>query len=83
MAGSVGGSQSTKYCDKYYMTNSKARVVYRGNYNAYADGGVSYASAIIDASYANANFGSRLAFRSQIEVASSVSVYDSARAFEE
>ena len=36
------------------------RVVYRGCYNAYAIGGVSYANANNDASFANASVGSRL-----------------------
>ena len=83
MAGSVSASQSTKYCDKYYMANSKARVVYRGYYYAYANGGVSCANASGDASDARAGYGSRLAFRGQIEVAPSVSAYESARAFDE
>ena len=83
MAGSVGGSQSTKYCDKYYMTNSKSRVVYRGYSHANPYGGVSCANAFYDASFAHAYSGSRLAFRGQIEVAPSVSAYESARAFDE
>ena len=37
------------------------RVVYRGNNNANANGGVSYANANNDASNANTNVGSRLA----------------------
>ena len=36
------------------------RVVYRGYYYAYANGGVSYAHAYYDASYANTHVGSRL-----------------------
>ena len=36
------------------------RVVYRGNNNANANGGVSYANANNDASNSNANVGSRL-----------------------
>ena len=83
MAGSVSASQSTKYCDKYYMNNSKARVVYRGSNYAHANGGVSFAYANNDASYASTYIGSRLAFRGKIEVAPSVSAYESARAFDE
>lgn len=37
-----------------------SRVVYRGYYYAYAHGGVVNANANYDASYANANVGSRL-----------------------
>ena len=51
------------------------RVVYRGNNNAYANGGVSYANAYNDASYSYANVGSRLAFRGKIVVAESVAAY--------
>ena len=83
MAGSVGSSQSTKHCDKYYYTASKYRVVYRGLTYAYANGGVSYANASYDASYADAYYGSRLAFRGQIEVAPSVEAYEAAKAFDE
>ncbi|QCD39594.1 hypothetical protein E7745_08685 [Duncaniella sp. C9] len=39
---------------------SIGRVVYRGNNNANANGGVSYANANNDASNANTNVGSRL-----------------------
>ena len=83
MAGSVGSSQSTKHCDKYYYTGSKSRVVYRGYYHANAHGGVSYAIAFNDASSASANLGSRLAFRGKIEVAPSVEAYEAAKAFDE
>ena len=41
----------------------KSRVVYRSNNNAYALGGVSYAYAYYGSSYANANIGVRLAFK--------------------
>ena len=44
---------------KVALPNS--RVVYRGNNNANANGGVAYANATNDASNTNANIGSRLA----------------------
>ncbi|MFS2408655.1 hypothetical protein AAH210_15815, partial [Phocaeicola vulgatus] len=69
--GSVSGSSSTNYCDIYYISTASSRVVYRGYYNAYANGGVSSANAYNDASYANANVGSRLAFRGRLVKASS------------
>ena len=50
-------------------------MVYRGCSNAYADGGVSGASALYDASYASAGVGSRLAFRGKIVKAQSVAAY--------
>ena len=41
--------------------SQKARVVYRSNNNANANGGVSYANANNDSANVNANIGSRLA----------------------
>ena len=43
----------------------KARVVYRSSYDAYADGGVSYANANSGSAYVYASIGSRLAFKSE------------------
>ena len=43
--GSANGSSSTYYCDKYYVSTAASRVVFRGCYYAYADGGVSCANA--------------------------------------
>ena len=51
------------------------RVVYRGNNNANANGGVSYANANNDASNTNANVGSRLAFRGKLVRAQSVAAF--------
>ena len=73
--GAVSGSSSTYYSDKYWFSSASGRVVYRGYYNAYASGGVSNAYANNDASYANANVGSRLAFRGKIVMAQSVAAY--------
>ena len=58
--GSVNGSSSTYYCDKYWISTSVGRVVYRGYNNANANGGVSNANANNDASNTNTNVGSRL-----------------------
>ena len=76
--GSVNGSSSTHYCDKYWISTSAGRVVYRGCNNAYASGGVSIANASYDASYTSACVGSRLAFRGKIVRAESVAAYKSA-----
>ena len=73
--GSVNGSSSTYYSDKYWISTAVGRVVYRGYYNANAYGGVSSAHAYYDASYALANVGSRLAFRGKIVRAESVAAY--------
>ena len=77
-AGSVSGSSSTYYCDKYYYSGAVSRVVYRGYNGASAFGGVAYANANSDASSTNANIGSRLAFRGEIEVAESVADFKAA-----
>ena len=73
--GSVNGSSSTHYCDKYWISTAAGRVVYRGCSHAYAHGGVSGAYAGNDASYTSAIVGSRLAFRGKIVRAQSVSAY--------
>ena len=73
--GNVNGSSSTDYCDKYWISTSLGRVVYRGYYYAYANGGVSNASASYVASYTYTYVGSRLAFRGKIVRAESVSAY--------
>ena len=73
--GSVNGSSSTCYSDMYWISTSSGRVVYRGCHNADAHGGVSLAYAHLDASGANTNVGSRLAFRGKIVKAQSVAAY--------
>ena len=73
--GSVNGSSSTYYSDKYWISTAAGRVVSRGCYSAYASGGVSSANANSDASNACTNVGSRLAFRGKIVRAESVAAY--------
>ena len=73
--GSFNGSSSTYFCDTYWYSGSRGRVVYRGHYSANANGGVSYASASSDASVAITYVGSRLAFRGLIVKAQSVAAY--------
>lgn len=73
--GSMNGSSSTYYSDIYWISTATGRVVYRGCYYAYADGGVSSAYAGNDASYANTHVGSRLAFRGKLVRAQSVAAY--------
>ena len=60
-----------------FVSFTDRRVVYRGCGNANASGGVVYAHASSDASFAGANVGSRLAFRGQIVWAQSVSAFKS------
>ena len=73
--GSVNGSSSTYYSDKYWISTAAGRVVYRGYYYANASGGVSYAHANSDASSAYTLVGSRLPFRGKIVRAESVAAY--------
>ena len=73
--GSVNGSSSTYYSDKYWISTAAGRVVYRGYIYAIAYGGVSYANAFYDASNAITYVGSRLAFRGKIVRAESVAAY--------
>lgn len=73
--GSMNGSSSTYYSDMYWISTATGRVVYRGYYNASANGGFSNAYADYDASYAYANVGSRLAFRGKLVRAQSVAAY--------
>ena len=73
--GSVNGSSSTYYSDKYWISTAAGRVVYRGCNSANANGGVSNANALVDASNAGTYVGSRLAFRGKIVRAESVAAY--------
>ena len=73
--GVVSGSSSTYYSDKYWFSSASGRVVYRGCSDAVASGGLSHARASLDASYAHADVGSRLAFRGKIVRAQSVAAY--------
>jgi len=73
--GSVNGSSSTRFGDKYWISTAAGRVVYRGYSDAHAYGGVSYAYAGNDASSTYAYVGSRLAFRGKLVKAKSVAAY--------
>lgn len=73
--GSVNGSSSTNYSDMFYFSSSANRVVFRSHYNANADGGVAYAAAYYDSSFAATYLGSRLAFRGKIVKAASVAAF--------
>jgi hypothetical protein len=73
-----GGSSSTYYSDRYFISGSTGRVVYRGGNNAYAGGGVSCANANNDASSSITHVGSRLAFRGKVVVAESVAAFRAA-----
>ena len=74
---SQAGSSTTYYCDEFQPSAAASRVVFRSDSYANPYGGVSYAYCGYDSSYASAIYGSRLAFRGQIEVAESVEAYKS------
>ena len=73
--GSMNGSSSTYYSDMYWISTATGRVVFRGSYSAGAYGGVSSADAFNDASNADTDVGSRLAFRGKLVRAQSVAAY--------
>ena len=75
IAAKEGGSTSSHWFDRFYVGTGLSRVVYRSSYNAYALGGVSYATASYDSSYTNASIGVRLAFRGIIRWACSVAAF--------
>ena len=63
----------------YWISTATVRVVYRGCDFAHANGGVSNAYAVYDASSTYALIGSRLAFRGKIVRAQSVAAYKAIR----
>lgn len=73
--GTVNGSSTTYYTDRYEVSTSTGRVVYRGYSVANSVGGVSCAHANYDASNSYAHIGSRLAFRGKLVRAVSVASY--------
>lgn len=77
-----GGSETSYYYDLCYQGNAAARVVFRSYHYAYANGGVSCASAVNDAAYVHAYIGSRLAFRGRIKFAASAADFIAIKAVE-
>ena len=75
IAAKEGGSTSSHWFDRFYVGTGLSRVVYRSYYSAYALGGVSFASASYDSSFAYASIGVRLAFRGIIRWAGSVAAF--------
>ena len=69
------GSSTTYYCDEFIPSASTGRVVYRSVNYASAYAGVCRAHCGYDSSSTYASIGSRLAFRGQIVVASSVGAF--------
>ena len=74
------GSSTTYYCDEFNVSNAANRVVCRSHNYSSADGGGACASCGYDSSSSNANIGSRLAFRGEIEEAESVTAFKAIKA---
>ena len=76
----LNATETTHYGDKFWCSNSSARVVYRSHDNAYSFAGVSFAYAYYDSSITNAWSGSRLAFIGEIEYTLNVAAFLEAEA---
>lgn len=74
------GSSTTYYCDEFNVSNAANRVVCRSSSYSNASGGVSFAYCGYDSSSTYADFGSRLAFRGEIEEAESVTAFKAIKA---
>lgn len=59
---------AANYTDGYWYSRDRCRVVGRSGSYAYAFGGLVYAHAYYASSYSYASYGSRLAFRGDIEI---------------
>lgn len=76
----LNGTETTHYADKFWCSNSSARVVFRSVYNAYSYAGVSCTHAYYDSSYTYAWYGSRLAFIGKIVYTLNVAAFLEAEA---
>lgn len=74
------GSSTTYYCDVFTSSGTANRVVCRSYSNSNANGGVSFANCGYDSSSTYTYFGSRLAFRGEIEEAESVTSFKAIKA---
>ena len=71
----ANGTSTTFYADVQWISNAANRVVYRSYSSAHAYGGVSYACASDDSSYASTSIGCRLAFRGVIVITEDVEAF--------
>lgn len=76
----LNGTETTHYGDKFWCSNSSARVVLRSSDNANTYAGVSYANAYNVAAYSSAWYGSRLAFIGKIVYTLNVAAFLEAEA---
>ena len=71
----LGGDSAQGLCDGQYLGASTHRVVLRSYGNADTNGGVVYANAYNDASFAFDTYGSRLAFHGEIRIEPDVATF--------
>jgi hypothetical protein len=76
----LNATETTHYGDKFWCSNSSARVVYRSYNSAFSSAGVSCTDAGNDSSSAYAWGGSRLAFIGEIEYTLNVAAFLEAEA---
>lgn len=76
----LNATETTHYGDKFWCSNSSARVVFRSNSYAFSYAGVSFAGASVDSSGTVAHIGSRLAFIGEIEYTLNVAAFLEAEA---
>lgn len=76
----LNGTETTHYGDKFWCSNSSARVVLRSSSLAYTNAGVSYALTSYASSDTNPNDGSRLAFIGKIVYTLNVAAFLEAEA---
>lgn len=76
----LNGTETTHYGDKFWCSNSSARVVLRSSDHAFTNAGVSCASAYDDAADSSAWNGSRLAFIGKIVYTLNVAAFLEAEA---
>lgn len=76
----LNATETTHYGDKFWCSNSSARVVCRSSYYAYSYAGVSFTYASHDSSSTYAWYGSRLAFIGEIEYTLNVAAFLEAEA---
>lgn len=80
IAKAASGSDSSGFCDYYYQFSSSSRVVLRSAGSTVSDGGLVYAYANHEPSFASSFVGSRLVFVGTVIEAASVAAFKAASA---
>ena len=63
-----GGSQTTGFCDMFYISNRNSCALRRSGYYSSNQGGVCFVAADALQSFSDVVSGTRLAFRGEIEI---------------